>query len=98
MTAFPVDDFTLDRVEEALNTSLGDRDPVTGRHERVGGEFTLSQLLDFYSGYDPTKIKQLSEPGDEPEVVEYVGGSVYHPHDVIRALIAEVRRLRAGQP
>lgn len=105
---FPVDDFTLDQVEHALGTCLGDRDPVTGVHELVGGEFTMPRLLDFLSGYDPSRSVLLSGDPDAPDgdgpfglspdtpIYEYPG-QIYSRDSVIRALIAEVRRLRGDE-
>jgi hypothetical protein len=93
---FPVDDFTLDQVEHALGARLAvDSD---GTHSVVGADFSLSKLLEFLSGYDPTKVvPMLDEDGYEiPDRVEYTGPPVYTRDCVIRALIAEVRRLRSA--
>jgi hypothetical protein len=91
---FPVDDDMLDRLEHALNTTV---DPQhldeRGRWLRVGGEYTLSELLDFYSGYDKSKLIPVG-PADLTDTFEYPD-PIYHPSDVIRALVAEVRKLRA---
>ena len=83
LAPFPVTDSILDLVEHALNGALDDN------HELVGAEFSLHQLLDFLSGYDPAKVEQIGE-----DIYKYVGGPLYHYTDIIRALIAEVRRLR----
>lgn len=99
---FPVDDFTLDLVEEAMNTCYGDRDPETGVHERVGGDFTLSDLLLFLSGYDESRVEVI-DPGREDDEILGIRGSVamteyhgqlYTDRSVIESLITEVRRLR----
>jgi hypothetical protein len=87
LPSFPVDDFTLRQVEHALDATYTVE--LDGTHVQVGADFSLSQLLDFLSGYDPVRL----EPTDDPNVFVY-SGAVYHPNDVIRALIAEVRRLR----
>ena len=50
---------------------------------------SLWGTLDLLSGYDETQVRPLAD-----DVVEYVGGPLYHPDDVLRALMAEVRRLR----
>lgn len=94
LPSFPVDDQTLNLVEEAINTHYGDVGE-DGRHELVGGEFTLTQLLDFLSGYDPAKTKPMVNQYDTeiPDTVEYPD-PVYVPTAVIQALINEVRRLR----
>lgn len=84
---FPVDDFTLDQVEHALGGAFTVDDD--GTHRLGGADFSLSRLLDFLSGYDPNRL----EATDDPDVFVYEG-AVYHPNDVIQALIAEVRRLR----
>lgn len=111
LAEFPVDDFTLDQLEHALGTCYGDRDPDTGAHELVGGEFTISQLLDFMGGTvgrDPNA--ELIQAGrDENDLPEWERGRdwssaeivydtrLHYTRDcVIRALIAEVRRLRGG--
>lgn len=92
-TAFPVDDFTLDQIEHALDGAYT-VDP-DGTQTLVGADFSLSQLLDFLSGYDPSRLAQAVNDYDTPipDVFEYPD-AVYHPNDVIRALITEVRRLR----
>lgn len=98
---FPVDDFTLDQLEHALNTCIDG--PVAipfdeAEHpprELVGGDFTLPQFLDFMSGYDPERATLVGEVEGVPI---YEGWDPrYSEHDVIRALIAEVRRLREGE-
>lgn len=81
---FPVDDETLALLDRAL-------DPTpTGRT-------SMGELLDLLSGYDPDKVVPLLD-GDGREVLDAVEypHPIYHPHDVIRALVDEVRRLRAG--
>lgn len=85
-TALPVDDFTLTLIEEALNTSYAVDEH--GNHTLVGGQFTLPMLLNFFAGYDPADLQEIA-----PGIAEYKGISL-HPHDLIRALINEVRRLR----
>jgi hypothetical protein len=85
LAPFPVDDFHLDQLDEATQPS---------------GEFSLLQLCRFLSGWEDA----LEQPRDEyqhlheHQLIDYTGGPVYHPHDVIRALIAEIRRLRGEQP
>lgn len=75
---FPVDDSTLDLLGTAMNPG-----PDAERS-------SLGDLLALYS--------QLA--GSDTEAVEYEDGYEvardpdYHVHDVISALIAEVRRLR----
>jgi hypothetical protein len=85
---FPVDDITLDLLEHALDARLTFTEDGTLTH--VGADMTVPQLLDFLSGYDPS----LSEPTEHPDIKVYPH-PIYHEHDVLRALVAEVRRLRA---
>ena len=91
---FPVDDVTLLAVEHALDTTLSYNDD--GELVNVGSDYSMSQLLDMLSGVDPSKWQPAhDDDGYEiPDAVEYTGGPIYHTNDVIRALIAEVRRLR----
>jgi len=93
LPSFPVDDVTLAALEHALGGALSCED---GEPRLVGAEFSVSTLLDFLSGYDPSQIVPCVDDDGFviPDFVEYTGGPIYHVHDVIRALIAEVRRLR----
>lgn len=90
---FPTDDVTLSLLEHALDASYAvDED---GQHVRVGADMTVNELLDFLSGYDPTLLEQAVNEYDQPipDWFDYPN-PVYSIHDVLRALIAEVRRLR----
>ena len=107
---FPVDDATLLAVEHALGGALTyDRPDDNADFEDegpwlVGASYSLATLLDFLAGCtgrDPNE--ELIRPGD-PERPGYEGAEVvydtrphYSEHDLIRALIAEVRRLRDGE-
>ncbi|HZQ33706.1 MAG TPA: hypothetical protein VFB19_18490 [Mycobacterium sp.] len=93
---FPVDDFTLDQIEHALGGSLGFADGDPEPH-LVGADFSLSALLDFLSGYDESRLVQAVNEYDTPipDTFEYPD-PIYHVNDVLRALIAEVRRLRGS--
>ena len=83
----PVDDAALDLIDEALDYHFVGEDE---NGEPVGsGEFSMYRLLEFWSGYDPDNITQ--EPGG---VAHYHGYMLTHK-DIIRALIDEIRRLRA---
>lgn len=84
---FPVSDDVLDAIEHALGGAYEVR-PGQGM-KLVGADYSLSQLLEFYSGYDPAKL----QPTDDPEITVYPE-PVYTERDVIRSLIKEVRRLR----
>lgn len=100
---FPVDDFTLTQLEHALDTSIEVTDE--GEHRCVGGEFTMSRLLDFLSGYEPDRATLIGYTDTIPGTDIPVDNAVpiyeswdqhYHEHDVIRALIARVRELEAS--
>lgn len=90
---FPVDDFTIDQIEHALGGSFTVDE--AGVHTLVGSDFTFDQLLNFLSGYDESKLTPSVNEYDTPipDQFEYPD-PIYRPTDVIRALIAEVRRLR----
>jgi hypothetical protein len=85
LAPFPVDDFHLDQLEHAT---------------RAGSGYPLTEYLHDLSHYDEALVVPVDEWQEfrEVQLVEYQGGPVYHPHDVIRALIGEVRRLRGEQP
>lgn len=92
---FPVDDVTLSNVEHAMDGALIRDD--SGELTVHGAEFGLPQLLDFLAGHDRDSGELLegAEMPGFPGVPVYLSDSpTYHEHDVIRALIAEVRRLR----
>lgn len=94
---FPVDDVTLDALEHALGGALtfeGVENHEDGPR-LVGADMSVSKLLDFLSGYDESKLGPLTldDGHDVDGWVEYPD-PLYHRDDVIRALIAEVRRLR----
>lgn len=101
---FPVDDFTLDQLEHALDTCLGDV-REDGSHELVGGEFTLSKFLEFMSGYEPDRCHLIGYTDTIPGTDIPTEGAIpiyehwdqsYTERCVIRALVAEIRRLRAS--
>jgi hypothetical protein len=82
---FPVDEETLRLLSEALSASYR---IVDDEHVLIGAEFSVAQLLDFYSGYDESKCI-VKEDG----WLEYPG-QLYTIQCVVRSLIDEVRRLR----
>lgn len=85
LPAFPVDDVTLDLLEKAVATTADDPEP---------GRITLFRLLEFLSGHDRSMDVEI-----EPGVIDATaGGPIYSPHDVIAALIVEIRRLRDQRP
>lgn len=97
----PVDDLTLDAIEHALGAALTFEDengePLDAPRV-VGADYSLSALLDFLGGTmgdDPNQ--EVIEPGimpDDPPRWVYDTRPSYSEKDLIRALIAEVRRLR----
>src|SRR5690242_2151591 len=108
---FPVDDATLLAVEHALGAALTyDRpdhalsDSADNGPWIVGAEYSLSQLLDFLAnstGRDPNEELIREADPERPDTWEgaaivYDTREHYSEHDLIRALIAEVRRLREG--
>lgn len=88
---FPVTDDVLDQVEHALAAVYEVDDE--GTHTVVGADFTLSKLLDFYSGVDESDGQVIGDVHGIP-IIEHEK-PVYSEHDVIAALITEIRRLRA---
>lgn len=83
----PLDDTALNLIEEALDFHWVE---VKEDGTHVGsGEFQLHTLLDFWSGFDPNKLQAT----DDPLVFVYPE-TVFSPHDLIRALVKEVRLLR----
>lgn len=91
---FPVDDATLDMLCAAM-------DPLSAGDESADrscmGEFltVMSQL----GGSDTDAVEEVMDDGRDggPQVV-VMRDPHYHEHDVIRALVAEVRRRRAAAP
>lgn len=90
MADFPVDNTALDRIEHAMKAALicGE----DGNPEVVNADYTINDLLHFYSGYDQAR----EVPTERIGVFEYTG-FLFHEKDIIASLIAEVRRLRARE-
>jgi hypothetical protein len=86
----PVDDAALSALEHALGayTEIADDDTRILR----GADYTLQQLLNFWSGYDLEDGVLTGYIGDVP--VYSQDKPCLSELDVIRALITEVRRLR----
>lgn len=93
--SFPVDPLALSMLKIALDGRYVIND--NGEHELVGSDFTVHKVLEFYSGYDETKL--VAEAWDDfGEPIGYTyPDPVFSLHDVIRALIDEVERLRDGK-
>lgn len=99
---FPVDESTLQALEHAMGGALTfdrpDGAPDDGGPWLVGAEYSMSTLLDFLAGCtgeDPNQevLEEGLYAGDSPRIV-YDTRVHYSERDVIKALIAEVRRLR----
>lgn len=86
----PVDDTALDSIEHALGAVFTIDEE--GEHQIQGAEYSLSQLLDFWSGFDRADGVQDGYINDIPVYV--FEKPTLHEHDLIRALVAEIRRLR----
>lgn len=84
---FPINDETLAQLQHALNTSIAVDDE--GNRSYAGGDFTLSQLLDFYSGADDSRSTLVGYAGDTP--IYECWDQRYSEHDVMRALIQRIR-------
>lgn len=85
---FPVDDQTLDMLWAAVNP-----DPEV--HDRS----SLSDFLDLMSqlgGSDPQAVETVVDNGVERPGIVALRDQLYSHHDVISALIEEIRRLRAA--
>ena len=95
---FPVDDWALDLIDAALNPG-----PEAERTSLI----ELLELLSELGGADPRAVESVERIGGLPGIAEdlieddpgayeihYMRDPQYHEHDVIRALMAEVRRLR----
>lgn len=90
MMPFPVSDEVLDALEHALDGSL---DVIDGEPVLVGAEYSIHDLLDFLAGVDKSNATRLDDD-DDGTAVYLLHDPTYSLADVIRALIAEVRRLR----
>lgn len=89
LPSFPVDDQTLDLILDALKVSFVFAED--GTLDLVGGEFTLSSLLEFYSGYGETNLV------DEGDGNYLYLEPLYTETDIIRSLIDEIKRLRISK-
>jgi hypothetical protein len=94
---FPIDDLTLVLILDALDTCLTYDGPDGERLDephRINGAFGLHELMDFYSGYDETKLVPEDDNDIRSIPMFTYPDELYTEHDIIRALIAEVRRCR----
>lgn len=77
---FPVDDQTLDMLSDAI-----DPDP---KHASSSSLWAVCELYSELAGSDPTAVES------EHCGVLVMRDPTYHPNDVVRSLVAEIRRLR----
>jgi hypothetical protein len=90
----PVDDSALNLLEDALDYHFVGEDE---NGDPIGsGEFSMYQLLEFWSGYDESKEVQEGYSQEGVRLTYYAGGPILTHKDVIQALIDEIRRLRNG--
>jgi hypothetical protein len=86
----PLDDGALNAIEHALNGVVHVDDD--GRWHREGAEYGLDQLLQFWSGHDPD---DSYHGGYIDGIPVYVANKPrLSEHDLIRALVEEIRVLR----
>lgn len=85
---FPINDETIAAIRHALDTAKGH--DADGNLINVGGDFTLPQLLDFYSGSDDSRGTYVGDgeliPGIRAPIYE-MWDQYYTTNDVIRALL-----------
>ena len=95
---FPVDDMTLSVVYDSLD-QVFDCVPGSEPVSVSGPGFGLWDVLNHLSGFDPSRLVQAVNEYDQPipDMYHYPDPT-YSPEDVIRALIDEIRALRAGAP
>lgn len=103
LPAFPVDDATLLAIEHSLDAALTFERPESADLDDegpwlAGADYSLARLLDFLAGTtgdDPDA--EVLDPGDlwtDDARVVFDSRTHYSEHDLIRALVTEVRRLR----
>lgn len=78
---FPVDEQTLDLIEAALNP---------------GPDAVRTSVTDLCQMYSELAGSDLEAVESEEAGITTMRDAQYHPHDIIAALVGEVRRLRAG--
>lgn len=95
MPEVPVDDPALDAIEHALGgclTYTAEDGSELGEPRLVGAEYQLADLLDFWAGHDRDNAVLIGYAGTVP--IHRALTPTFSEHDLIRALIAEIRRLR----
>ncbi len=94
----PLTDEVLEHIDHALASHI---DCSDGQWTRVGGEFGLSALLDLLAGHDRDAKTLIGYTDGDPPFFDNgvpiyrAETPTYSEHDLIAALVAEVRRLRA---
>lgn len=86
---FPVDELTLSMLESSLDAHFDGVDE-NGDPTVSDGRATLSRFLGFMSGYNPELLTPVDGRDDWMEYPE----PQFTEKDVIRSLIAEIRKLR----
>lgn len=88
LSPFPINDETKAALRHALDTCIGfDED---GKRITIGGDFTMNQLLDFYSGADESRGTYVGDMELMPGVVAptyEMWDQNYSINDVVRALL-----------
>lgn len=84
----PMDDDSLRLIREALDSKIIGEDDE-GNLIRTG-EFSLSSLLDFWSGYDPALLREVADG------VYIYGGTIFSQYDLIRTLVDTIIATRSG--
>ncbi len=86
----PVDDISLSAILTALDYTLDW--PEDAKEPQGIGEYSLTQLLNFWSGFDESKLIPIDDIAGSPAFA--YPDALLCEVDVIRALIYEVQRLR----
>ncbi len=81
---FPLDTLTLEILEKSLDVTIDNR---------PDGEFTLSQFLEFMSGFEHKQARDTGETIDGIPVYLHPDQR-YTESDVIRALVGQILKLR----
>lgn len=79
---FPVDDQALDLIQAAIVGTEGE-----------DGRSSVGELCMLYSEMGGSDLRAVESTEDG---IDMMRDPQYHPDDIVVALVAEVRRLRAG--
>ena len=94
---FPVDDSTLMAVEHALGGML-QYDEETDDFNVIGADYSLYALLEFLSGVSEEDFEEVDDDDEYGIPVVICNKPIFHPDNVISALIKEIKRLRELVP